>query len=96
MKRFVLICTLVLTLTVGTAGANDPNSTGVPDKGCDPIENNSIYIGATKMSCSNATAIAKKGIRGNEPRRWSCTGLGTTFGHCHGSRGRIAHWAVND
>jgi len=68
----------------------------VPKEGCKPIRHGAIYVGATKMGCRNAREIASKGLKGKEPPRWNCTGLATSFGHCHGERGRIAHWAVND
>ena len=97
MKRVVVLCTVFLLAgSAGGAIANYPGSTGVPQKGCKPIRHGAIYVGATKMGCGNARDIASKGLKGNEPPRWNCTGLGTSFGHCHGKRGRIAHWAVND
>lgn len=96
MKRLVLLCAVLLTCSAGTATANYPGSTGIPEKGCKPIRHGLIYVGATRMGCRNAREIASKGLKGKEPPRWKCTGLGTSFGHCHGKRGRIAHWAVND
>ena len=79
------------------AGANLPGTDGGPaDRGCKPVLHKAYYVGATKMACSNARVVAKKGIHGHEKQGWRCTGLGTGFGHCHGTRGRIAHWAVND
>ena len=79
-------------------GKDLPGTDGGPaERGCKPVIDQRFYVGATNMACSNARKVAKRGIRGNSQRpKWNCTGVGSGFGHCHGSRGRIAHWAVND
>ncbi len=83
----------------GTA-KDDPGTTGVPEEGCEPILDSTIYVGVTNMKCSNARRVAKRAVRGNDQYpKWNCTGVGTNFGHCHGHearRGKIAHWAGND
>ena len=78
-----------------------PGSDGGPaEKGCRPVIDNRYYVGATNMACANARRVAKRGIRGSEQApKWRCTGVGTSFGHCHGRgarSGKKAHWAAND
>ena len=78
-----------------------PGTTGGPiDRGCKPVLSAAYYVGATNMACSNARRVAKRAIRGDAQRRkWKCTGVGSSFGHCHGRgrrSGKTAHWAVND
>ena len=101
MKWLGVAASVALAIGVTQAGANLPGTDGGPaEKGCEPVLNQSIYVGATNMACGNARRVAKRGVRGNDQYpKWRCTGTGTTFGHCHGRgarRGKIAHWAVND
>ena len=75
---------------------------GPADRGCKPVLGGSHYVGASgKVKCFKARRIASRAIRGNAPDRdfWSCSGVGFTFGHCHGKgrwKGSKVHWAVND
>jgi hypothetical protein len=82
------------------AVAHDPGTDGGPARrGCLPINNARIYVGATRVSCSIARQVAAGSLRGQRFERWRCTGLRAGFGHCHGRgirRGAIVHWAVND
>lgn len=78
-----------------------PGTDGGPaERGCEPVLNATVYVGATNMGCSNARVVAKRAVRGNaQHRKWRCTGVGSNFGHCHGRgprAGKIVHWAVND
>jgi hypothetical protein len=80
--------------------ADLPGSDGGPaERGCAPVLNDAYYVGATNMACSNARRVATKAIQGDDQdSKWKCTGVGTSFGHCHGRdqrRGKIAHWASN-
>jgi hypothetical protein len=78
-----------------------PGTDGGPaDRGCKPVLQAAYYVGATNMGCSKARRIAKRAIRGNpQSNKWRCTGVGASFGHCHGRaarKGKKVHWAVND
>lgn len=105
MLRRILPCVLVscgLVLSApATGGAHNPGTDGGPiSKGCKPIENRTIYVGATRISCTTARKIATGARRGKRYQNWSCgKAKGMTFGHCHGrgyARGAIVHWASND
>jgi hypothetical protein len=99
-SRVILASLVALLLFVGVAHSHRPGTDGGPaDKGCKPVRGGKIYVGATNMSCDTARVVARKASKGNEPSGWRCTGVGTSFGHCHGQggrKGRTAHWAVND
>jgi hypothetical protein len=74
-----------------------PGTDGGPaQRGCKPVISGRYYVGATRVSCRKARKVAARSIRGAYLSAWSCTGVGTGFGHCHRSGGRIVHWAVND
>lgn len=93
-------CGLILAVPVGS-GAHNAGSDGGPiNKGCKPIANGTIYVGATRISCATARKIATGARQGKTYQNWSCgRAKGTGFGHCHGrgyARGAIVHWAVND
>ena len=101
MLRRATALGVTLSLSVGVATADLPGTDGGPaDRGCKPVLSGAYYVGATNMACSNARRVAKRGIRGNDQKpKWNCTGVGTSFGHCHGlgpREGKTAHWAVND
>jgi len=75
---------------------------GPADRGCAPVLNGKNYVGASgDVGCRKARKIASRAIRGNAPdlTLWKCSGIGFTFGHCHGKaqwKGSTVHWAVND
>jgi hypothetical protein len=75
------------------------NSDGGPAKrACAVLKGVSEYgpvgVGGTKVGCKVANRIARKAVRGKQPRKWRCTGRGTRFGHCHNRNNgkRIVHW----
>jgi hypothetical protein len=102
MRAFMLPAVAAIALLVAAvpAVAHDPGTDGGPaQRGCQPVNNARIYVGATRVSCSIARQVAAGSLRGQRFKRWRCTGLRTSFGHCHGRgirRGAIVHWAVND
>jgi hypothetical protein len=104
VRRVGLLTFTVLVsgaVSTGVAGGDMPGTDGGPaDRGCKPVIGAAYYVGATNMVCSNARRVAKRAIRGNAQRpKWKCTGVGSSFGHCHGRgqrSGKTAHWAVND
>jgi len=85
-------------LALSTAAADAPGTDGGPaDRGCAPVLSSRYYVGASgRVSCGLARRVAARSIRGRRARGWRCTGAGSGFGHCHKSRGRKVHWAVND
>jgi hypothetical protein len=97
MRTRVILAVIALCVGGGVAEGHVPGTTGVPDKGCKRVRGGTTYVGATDMRCATARVVARKASKGNEPRGWRCSGVGTSFGHCHGKgqrKGRIAHWAV--
>jgi hypothetical protein len=49
-----VLCGLVLPMGVPTARAHAPGTDGGPaQRGCQPINGGTTYVGATKVSCSS-------------------------------------------
>jgi hypothetical protein len=97
-----LLAALAVVLSVsGPAQGHAPGTDGGPaDRGCRPVLGARFYVGASgRVSCRIARQVASGSIRGQRFERWRCTGVGRSFGHCHGRgirRGSMVHWAVND
>jgi len=82
------------------AAAHNPGSDGHPaERSCGAILDDRVWVGATKVNCGRARAIARTQVRnGRRYHYWGCTGRGTRFGHCHGLgpwQGSFVHWAAN-
>lgn len=96
----LLASTVAVLACAVPAGAHDPGTDGGPaQRGCAPVMNQTVYVGATRVSCTIARTVAASSVRGQRFERWRCTGVGNSFGHCHGRgirSGAIVHWAVND
>lgn len=103
MKKAIGLSATLVCLALAPAAAGDrPFTDGGPaDRGCRPVLNDRYYVGASgRVGCDRARVIARAQIRrGRRFSNWSCTGRGTSFGHCHGSgpwRRSKVHWAAND
>jgi hypothetical protein len=89
-------------LSAPPASAHKPGTDGGPaQRGCAPVIQARLYVGATRVSCKVARDVAAGVIRGGSFTRWRCTFIRPSrgFGHCHGRgirRGGIVHRAVND
>jgi hypothetical protein len=99
--RFLAAAAATAVMAVAVpAAAHSPGTDGGPaQRGCRPVNNARIYVGATRVSCGLARQVAAGSVRGQRFERWRCTGVRRSFGHCHGRgirRGAIVHWAVND
>lgn len=104
LRRIVpsaLVACGLLLAAPASGGAHNPGSDGGPaQRGCKPIANRTVYVGATRISCTTARKIVTGARQGKRYQNWSCgRAKGAGFGHCHGrgyARGAIVHWAPND
>lgn len=95
------IVACALAAAPSTSSAGSPGTDGGPaSRGCTPVESATIYVGATRVSCSIARTVVVGARRGRTFERWSCgRARRASFGHCHGRgirSGATVHWAVND